>query len=93
MKESSWGNSLAVQWLGLRAFTALVQVQSLVGELRPRKPRGKKKKRIFLGIYTLQRRNTHRVSQQTHYSISMICRFAASTEEFYASKWSLFCCE
>ena len=29
-KECELGNSLAVQWLGLDAFTALAQVQSLV---------------------------------------------------------------
>ena len=29
------GNSLVVQWLGFGAFTALAQVQSLVGELDP----------------------------------------------------------
>ena len=34
------GNSLAVQWLGLGAFTAGVRVQSLVEELRSRKPCG-----------------------------------------------------
>ena len=34
------GTSLAVQWLGLRAFTAWALVQSLVGELRSHKPRG-----------------------------------------------------
>ena len=28
------GSSLAVQWLGLSAFTAVPQFQSLVGELR-----------------------------------------------------------
>ena len=45
------GNSLAVQWLGLSAFTAGVRVQSLVGELRSCKPqvwvkeRNKKKER------------------------------------------------
>ena len=38
--EHRMGNSLAVQWLGLGAFTARAQVQSLVGELRSRKPRG-----------------------------------------------------
>ena len=32
------GNSLAVHWLGLSAFTAGARVQSLVGELRSRKP-------------------------------------------------------
>ena len=37
------GNSLAVQWLGLRAVTA--QVQSLVTEPGSRKPRGEAKKR------------------------------------------------
>ena len=34
IKELRFGNSLAVQWLGLSAFTAVAQVQSLVGELR-----------------------------------------------------------
>ena len=28
------GNSLAVQWLGVSAFTAMIWVQSLVAELR-----------------------------------------------------------
>ena len=32
------GNSLALQWLGLCAFTAGAQVQSLEGDLRSRKP-------------------------------------------------------
>ena len=44
------GNSLAVQWLGLGTFTAVAQVQSLVRELRSRKPQSvatkKRKKRI-----------------------------------------------
>ena len=40
-KVATPGNSLAVQWLGLCAFTAAsLQVQSLFGELRPHKPRG-----------------------------------------------------
>lgn len=34
MKITFLGNSLEVQWLGLGAFTAVVQVQSLVKELR-----------------------------------------------------------
>ena len=33
------GNSLADQWLGLRALIAVAQVQSLVGELRSHKRR------------------------------------------------------
>ena len=53
MKEKLFkGNSLAVQWLGLRTFTAGARVQSLVGELRSSKLRGtakkKKKKRGIL---------------------------------------------
>ena len=32
------GNSLVVQWLGLRAFNAVAQIQSLVRELRSHKP-------------------------------------------------------
>ena len=38
------GNSLAVQWLGLGAFTARARVQSLVGKLRSCKPRDGPKK-------------------------------------------------
>ena len=34
------GNSLAVQWLGLHAFTSVARVQSLVGELRSLKTCG-----------------------------------------------------
>ena len=37
-------NSLAVLWLGLGSFTAGVQVQSLVRELRSHKPYGVAKK-------------------------------------------------
>ena len=37
-------NYLAVQWLGLRALTAVAQVQSLLGELRSYKPQGTAKK-------------------------------------------------
>ena len=32
------GNSLAIQWVGLDVFTAMVQVRSLAGELRSHKP-------------------------------------------------------
>ena len=35
-----------VQWLGLSAFTAFTQVQSLVGELRSQKSCGAAKNRI-----------------------------------------------
>ena len=45
-KKMKKGNSLAVQWLGLGASTAGAQVRSLVGELRSRKPK-KKKKEVF----------------------------------------------
>ena len=38
-KKSETGNSLVVQWLGLRALTARSPRGSLVGELRSRKPR------------------------------------------------------
>ena len=38
------GNSLAIQWLGLDAFTAVAQVPSLVRQLRSRKLRGVAKK-------------------------------------------------
>ena len=48
-KKRKLGSSLAVQWLGLGAFTVMDQIQSLVGELRPHKlssmaQNGKKKK-------------------------------------------------
>ena len=34
LKKTPLGTSLVVQWLGFESFTALVQVQSLAGELR-----------------------------------------------------------
>ena len=44
-----WGNSLAVQWLGLQAFTTGAWVRSLVGGLRSLKcAAAKKKKKNFL---------------------------------------------
>ena len=45
LKIHQTGNSLAVLWLRLSAFTARAWVQSLVGELRSHKPRGQKKKK------------------------------------------------
>ena len=36
-KKRKLGSSLAVHWLGLSAFTAMDQIQSLVRELRPHK--------------------------------------------------------
>ena len=46
-KKRKLGSSLAVQWLGLIAFTAMDQIQSLVRELRPHKlsSAAKKKKK------------------------------------------------
>ena len=43
-KKGGLGSSLAVQWLGLRAFTTMGRVQPLVRELRSHKPRGAAKK-------------------------------------------------
>ena len=43
-------NSRAIQGLGLGTFTAGACVQSLVGELRFRKPRGKAKKKLIIMI-------------------------------------------
>ena len=43
MRKNEWGNSLAVQWLGLGTFTAVSLVQSLVRELRSHKLPKKKK--------------------------------------------------
>ena len=37
-----WGNFLAVHWLGLSAFTAMAQVQSLGKELSHKPEKGKK---------------------------------------------------
>ena len=44
------GNSQMAQWLGLHAFAAMAQVQSLVGELRSCMPHSmaKKKKEWFI---------------------------------------------
>ena len=48
--KSGVGTSLEVQWLGLGASTAGARVQSLVGELRSRMPKKKKKKRVGLEV-------------------------------------------
>ena len=39
------GTSLEIQWLGLDASTSVAWVQSLVGELRSRKPPGMARKK------------------------------------------------
>ena len=42
---------MPVQWLGLGAFTTVALVQSLVEELRSRKPRGStRKKKEWAGV-------------------------------------------
>ena len=54
-KEVLSGNSLAVQWLGLGAFSAEARVQSPVGELRSHKQHcaaKKKKKKYFQELLT-----------------------------------------
>ena len=38
LKNRLIGNSLAIKWLGLGAFTAVAKVQSLEAELRSHKP-------------------------------------------------------
>ena len=45
IKIRTLGNSLAVQWLGLTAFSAVARVQSLVRELRSHKTRVRPKKK------------------------------------------------
>ena len=45
LKKKNSGNSLAVQRLGLGAFTARAQVQLLVGELRSHKPHSMAKRK------------------------------------------------
>ena len=47
------GTSLAVQWLGLSAFTAMALVRSLVGELRPHEPCSTIKKKKLIMIHPL----------------------------------------
>ena len=47
MLKENLGSSLAVQWLGLAAFTAVDKAQSLVGELRSYTP---------CGIYKLKKK-------------------------------------
>ena len=71
-RRTTWGNSLAVQWLGLGAFTAKGLGRSLVGELRtpqatrPAEKEKKKNRRITWMILTVLEQNlvhthTHKV--------------------------------
>ena len=48
IKKSTSRELLAVQWLGLHAFTARAWVGSLVGELRSCKPRGTAPPQMFI---------------------------------------------
>ena len=64
-KHLQTGNSLVVQWLGLCAFTARAQVQSLVRELRSHKPLGAAKKKEK--IYKLNMKcKTHNIPNETY---------------------------
>ena len=60
-------NSLAVQWLGLSAFTAVARVRSLVGELRSCKPcsvaRKKKNSTSFYEKKTSEKQEYSKVPQ------------------------------
>ena len=47
------GNSLVVQWLGLRFFTAVAWIQSLVGELRCMAWPKIKRKKIVTELFTI----------------------------------------
>ena len=80
------GNSLAVQGLGLCAFTAVARVQSLVGELKSRKPRGTAKK--------TKNKITKTSTQDRHHSffLSLTHSFIEQVVEcsmFLALSWSL----
>ena len=67
LKYDTNGNSLAVQWLGLGAFTAGAWVQSLVKELRSCKScdvAKKKKEKTQMNLSTKQKQS-HRHRKQT----------------------------
>ena len=46
-KFLTFRHSLAVQWLGLSAFTVVAHVQSLIGELRSHKLRSAAKNKLI----------------------------------------------
>ena len=62
-KWVKWGNSLAVQWLGLGAFTAVAWVQSPVGELKSCKLWGVAKKKKKVGKMDLSKHTLGLISQ------------------------------
>ena len=55
---------MAVQWLGLSAFTARAQVQSLVGELRSHKLHGVTKKKDVFECYNTQNCTCNRIRRE-----------------------------
>ena len=59
------GHSLVVQWLGLGASTAVKTVQSLVGELRSRKPYNEAKKKKNTSLAELSKCSSSKVVSQT----------------------------
>lgn len=56
--DDAGGNSLVVQWLGLRTFNALAQDQSLVGEQGSCKSRGTAKTKQNTTIKKKKKTNT-----------------------------------
>ena len=58
IKKMWYGNSLAVQWLGLLAFIARAQVRFLVRELRSHKPHRTAKKDGHTHTHTHTQWNT-----------------------------------
>ena len=66
VKNSFLGSSLVAQWLGLQAFTAMVQVQSLIEKLRFHKPNceaKKKKKELYKKCNNYIRSQNHPVGE------------------------------
>ena len=66
-KEGYLGDSLAVQWLRLGAFTAVAWVQFLVRELRHHKPQGVAKQRKKEGYLDFQGNSS--ISNKKHKNI------------------------
>ena len=70
------GNSLAVQWLGLRAFTAVAWVQSLVRELRSHKPGSTaKKKKKRMDERGINRKNDRFLEDGKHMRTSLVAQW------------------
>lgn len=85
-----WG-FLVVQWLGLGVFTAMAQIQPLVGELRFHKPCGEKKTQKMSVKHHLRQHcpTEHPVMEMEMCSVCVVWYSSHYTHVWLLSTWNV----